>query len=91
MKPNYIEGLSIVIPSYNREKQLCRLLDSIFKEDISNLYEIVIIDNNSDYDIYEVTRKYTKPKLSEIDQYHQDLLSIFFINSCKNLLSKSLF
>jgi glycosyltransferase involved in cell wall biosynthesis len=80
MKPNYIEGLSIVIPSYNREKQLCRLLDSIFKEDISNLYEIVIIDNNSDYDIYEVTRKYTKPKLRVVH-------NVFNIHMATNMMT----
>ena len=63
MKQNYFDGLSIIIPTYNREKQLCRLLDSIFKEDISIVYEIVVIDNRSNYDINEVLSKYSSQKL----------------------------
>jgi len=63
MKPNYFNGISIIIPTYNREKQLCRLLDSIFKEDISDLYEIVVVDNSSDYDTHEVLSKYSSQKI----------------------------
>ena len=63
MKPNYFDGISIIIPSYNRETQLCRLLDSIFKEDISDVYEIVVVDNSSDYNIYEVLSAYSSEKL----------------------------
>ena len=63
MKSKYIEGFSVVIPTYNRKKQLFRLLDSISKEDISNLHEIIIVDNNSDYDIYEVLNKYSNEKI----------------------------
>ena len=63
MKHNYIDGFSILIPSYNRKDQLCRLFNSIFKEDISTVYEIVVIDNNSDYNIYEVLSKYSSEKI----------------------------
>lgn len=59
----YEEGLSIIIPTYNREKKLCRLLDSIFREDISLITEIVIVDNNSDYDITKTLNSYSKGKI----------------------------
>lgn len=63
MKASYIEGLSIVIPTYNRYNSLCRLLNSIFQEDISSVYEIIIVDNNSDYNIYEILKLYSSNKI----------------------------
>ena len=60
MKRNYIEGLSIVIPTYNRKEQLSRLLDSVFSQDLSNLNEIIIVDNNSDYEIHDITKNIQK-------------------------------
>ncbi|AZQ61551.1 glycosyltransferase family 2 protein [Flammeovirga pectinis] len=56
----YNDGLSIVIPSYNRKEQLIKVLDSIFSQDITTLYEVVVIDNCSDYNISEF---YTHEKL----------------------------
>ena len=52
MKPNYIDALTILIPTYNRRAQLLKLLDSFSSKDISKIHEIVILDNNSDYDIH---------------------------------------
>lgn len=43
--------LTIGIPTYNREKQLENQLKNILKQDLSGLEEILIIDNNSDYDV----------------------------------------
>jgi glycosyltransferase involved in cell wall biosynthesis len=80
MNPNYIKGLSIIIPSYNRQQQLCRLLDSIFTEDISDLYEIVVVDNNSDYDIHEVLHNYPKEKLRIVS-------NVFNIHMATNMMS----
>lgn len=63
MKENYIDALSIVIPTYNRPDELKRLLKSIFKEDLSNLYEIVIVNNCSDYSIEEITKDFNSNKI----------------------------
>lgn len=59
----YREGLSIIIPSFNRAKELKRLLRSIYTEDLSEVYEIVIIDNNSDYNVFDVLSDYDNHKL----------------------------
>lgn len=63
MKKTLIRGLSIIIPSYNRRDQLLRLLKSIYTQNLDNLHEIVIIDNSSDYDIYEVLKPYKYNKV----------------------------
>ena len=48
---NYNGGLSIVIPTYNREGQLKRAISYLKKHNVNLLHEIVIIDNDSDYDV----------------------------------------
>jgi glycosyltransferase involved in cell wall biosynthesis len=59
MNERYRDGLSIVIPSYNRKEQLLRLLTSVFHEDLSGVFEIIIVDNDSDYDIHEIILKFS--------------------------------
>lgn len=63
MKQEYINALSIVIPTYNRKKELKRLLGAIFKEDLTKIYEIVIVNNCSDYNIEEVTLEFNTNKI----------------------------
>lgn len=46
--------LLIAIPTYNRKKQLIRLLKSIEIQRCTELYDIIISDNCSDYSIYEI-------------------------------------
>lgn len=46
--------LLIAIPTYNRKKQLVRLLKSIEVQDCTELYDIIISDNCSDYSIYDI-------------------------------------
>ncbi len=45
------ENLTIVIPTYNRKERLILQLKSIIKQDLSGVSKILIIDNNSDYNI----------------------------------------
>lgn len=45
------KNLSICIPTYNRKNELIRLLRSIENSQYKKLAEIVICDNNSNYDI----------------------------------------
>jgi glycosyltransferase involved in cell wall biosynthesis len=63
MKYIYTDALSIVIPTYNRREELIRLLDSIFNENLENLYEIVIVNNCSDYDVESITDQYNSDKI----------------------------
>lgn len=51
-------GLSIVIPSYGRDKEVDDLLLSISKADISVGYEVIIIDQNEDGKLDSIVKKY---------------------------------
>jgi glycosyltransferase involved in cell wall biosynthesis len=46
--------LSIGIPSYNRSDQLKEQLNSLLKQDLSLVHEIIVVDNNSEYDVHEL-------------------------------------
>lgn len=52
--------LTIVIPTYNRENQLIRLLRSIERQNAVHLYYIVILNNHSDYDVEASVRNHFK-------------------------------
>ena len=49
--------LSIAIPTYNRKDALVRLLKTIEAIDYSPLYEIIISDNCSNYDVEDVLKE----------------------------------
>ena len=49
--------LSIVIPTYNEEKYLPKLLESIEKQNLKN-YEIIIADNSSTDNTRNIAKKY---------------------------------
>lgn len=51
--------LSIIIPTFNAERYIDNLLDSIKKQSISN-YELFIIDSSSNDDTVDIARKYTQ-------------------------------
>jgi len=53
MSGTIIEGISLYIPTYNRRDQLIRLLKSIESSDYTDLYEIIISDNNSPYNVLD--------------------------------------
>lgn len=56
-------NLSITIPTYNREQQLRNQLNKLFQQDLSEVKEIIIIDNCSDYDIDEVLNEFESDKI----------------------------
>lgn len=80
MKPN----LSIGIPTFNRKLQLRNQLKSLLKQDLSNVYEIIVVDNNSDYNIKEL-----------IDEFNTDIIRLiinpFNIKMASNMLSPFLY
>jgi glycosyltransferase involved in cell wall biosynthesis len=53
-----MDKLTIGIPTYNRPKELESLLKSIYKNNLSNLEEIIIIDNCSNYDIDSLVKNF---------------------------------
>ncbi|MFH1841425.1 MAG: glycosyltransferase [Candidatus Nealsonbacteria bacterium] len=39
--------ISVIIPAYNEEKRISRCLESVFSQDYSFKYEVLVVDNNS--------------------------------------------
>jgi glycosyltransferase involved in cell wall biosynthesis len=60
--------LSIGIPTYNRKNQLRNQLQKLVNQDLTNIEEIIIVDNNSDYDVSEVINDFSNTKLRLIQQ-----------------------
>ena len=56
-------NLSIGIPTYNRELQLKNQLTKLFEQDLSEVEEILIIDNFSDYNIEELLTQFNSDKI----------------------------
>lgn len=56
-------NLSITIPTYNREQQLRNQLNKLFQQDLSEVKEIIIIDNCSDYDIERLLKPFNSNKI----------------------------
>ncbi len=63
IEKNYTDGLSIFIPSFNRKKQLVRMLDSIFAQDLSKVNEVVVLDNSSNYPMSDIEVQFPSKKL----------------------------
>ncbi len=64
--------LTIVIPTYNREKQLIRLLKSIERQDAVDKYYIVILNNHSAYNVENsVSNSFSGSFLKNIDIYNR--------------------
>lgn len=55
--------LTIGIPTYNREEQLKHQLKCLLSQDLSNLEEIIIVDNNSNYNIEGLIKSFDCPKI----------------------------
>lgn len=49
--------LTVVVPTYNRKNQLIRLLKSFLDTNYSLVYEFIILDNHSSYNVMEVLKK----------------------------------
>jgi glycosyltransferase involved in cell wall biosynthesis len=58
---NYL--VSVIIPSYNSEKTICRCLDSVFKQTYQN-FEIVICDDKSKDNTRDLLKSITDPRVS---------------------------
>lgn len=61
--------ISIIIPTYNRVKELSFALDSIESQEFQN-YEVVIVDDASEEDIESVVDKYPQMSIQYIRNAH---------------------
>ena len=55
--------ITIGIPTYNRERQLRHQLKSIFEQDLTCVQEVLIIDNDSNYDINKLINEFDNEKI----------------------------
>lgn len=62
--------ISIIIPVYNSENYIMRALNSLIKQDISDI-EVVIVDDGSTDSSYRIACDYQK-KVNNIHVYHQN-------------------
>lgn len=55
--------LTIAIPTYNREASLRETLQSLVEQDCAEVSEIIVIDNNSDYDVHALIEELAYGKI----------------------------
>ena len=67
-KPKEIKSLSIVLPCYNEEKEIGPYIENILKTDYPGLKKIIIVDDWSQDNSYEIIKKYAK-KYAQIEAY----------------------
>ena len=58
MKTNLKLNFSIIIPVYNRPDEIDELLESLTKQDFSNNFEVLIIEDGSEYSSENIVEKY---------------------------------
>ena len=76
--------LTIGIPTYNRKLRLLTQLESIFKQNLANVEEIIIVDNCSNYDVGALVSEF---KSNKIRLVHNP----FNLKSATNILSPFLY
>lgn len=53
-------NLSIIIPAYNAKNTICMTLDSIKNQDLPILFEVIIVNDCSDYNYEQIVSTYKK-------------------------------
>ncbi len=56
--------ISIIIPTYNEEKNIGRLLESIERQSFKN-YEVIVVDSNSEDNTVEIAKRYNAKVINE--------------------------
>lgn len=57
------QNITICIPTYNRPDALERQLTSLMRQDLEKIYEIIILDNASNYDVHALLNKFNSDKV----------------------------
>lgn len=75
-----MKELSIGIPTYNRKKQLKKQLESLLAQDLSKVEEIIVLDNNSNYNIKKLIDSLNSNKIKLIINPINQGMSINVLN-----------
>lgn len=68
--------LTICIPTYNRKERLCCQLDSLYCQDDINKVNVLLIDNDSPYDINIVIKEHFKGEIPQNMEIHRNPVNI---------------
>jgi len=79
--------LSIIIPSYNTEKLLACCLHSIYRQTKETDYEVIVVDNGSNYNIKHQIRQLADKKLKI--KLIQNQCNLGFAKACNQGLKKT--
>ena len=60
IKPDKIRTLSIIVPCYNEEKSIGKNIESFIASDYPGLKKLIVVDDCSTDDSYEIIKKYAK-------------------------------
>jgi glycosyltransferase involved in cell wall biosynthesis len=80
----YKAGISIVIPTYNRKDQLENQITAIINQDISLIEEIIILDNHSSFDVFEIFNQMGIKKVRVVK-------NSFNVGACVNIMNAFLY
>lgn len=60
--------ISIIIPVFNREKELINLLEDIYSQEINEEFEVIIVDDNSNCDFSKLKQSFEGVKILKNDR-----------------------
>ena len=72
-----LSKVSVIIPCYNAEKFISKTLDSVLKQQYSNI-EIIAIDNESNDKTYSILEKFSEKHKSIKITLKETILKIVF-------------
>ncbi len=82
--------LSIIIPSFNTEKLLSDCLTSIFQQTKSFDYEVIVVDNGSEYDIKNQISRFRQKNLKQTNiQLIVNNSNLGFAKACNQGIKKA--
>lgn len=64
---NSMATVSVIIPLYNKQKYITRVLDSVFAQTYND-YQVIVVDDGSTDNGPEIVKRYTDPRLKLIRQ-----------------------
>ena len=85
-----MDKFTIVIPVYNEEKNLKILIPKIYRELKNKKFEIIIVDDNSSDDTYQILKKFKKKNFRYIIRKKERDLSKSCIDGFKKARFKSI-
>lgn len=67
--------VSVVIPTYNRQQQLKKTIDSVLNQTYKNL-ELIVVDNCSDYNFIEFIRAFNDDRIKAFQNTNNGIIAV---------------